>query len=150
MTDIKSKDARSRNMAAIKGKNTKPEQFICHELFKRGYRYRKNVNYIEGHPDIFLRKYDTAIFVHGCFWHRHDNCKYAYIPKTRTEYWLKKFEANKKRDQQVQAILMSEGIKCLVVWECTVKKMTKDNEKNEAVMKKVISFLGSTELFLEL
>ena len=78
MTDIKSKDSRSRNMAAIKGKNTKPEQFICCELFKRGYRYRKNVNYIEGHPDLFLRKYNTAIFVHGCFWHRHDNCKYAY------------------------------------------------------------------------
>ena len=150
MTDIKSVAARSRNMAAIKGKNTKPEQYICHELFKKGYRYRKNVNYIEGHPDLYLRKYNTAIFVHGCFWHRHSGCRYAYTPKSRVEFWQHKFDANIKRDIQVQEKLRTKEIKCLVIWECTVNKMIRDENEYQGIMRIICSFLESEELFLEL
>ena len=150
MTDIKSKDDRSRNMAAIKGKNTKPEQYICHELFSRGYRYRKNVSYIEGHPDIFLRKYNTAIFVHGCFWHHHDGCKYAYNPKTRVQFWLDKFDKNIKRDLFVQDKLLEEKVKCLVIWECTVNKMKRDIDYNKQTMDKIVNFLNSEKMKFEL
>lgn len=81
MTDIKSPEERSRNMAAIRSKDTKPEVYLRKLLFAQGYRYRKNYKKIPGHPDIYLPKYRTAIFVHGCFWHRHQGCKYAYMPK---------------------------------------------------------------------
>ena len=85
--DIKSAEDRSRNMAAIRSKDTKPEIFFRKLLFANGFRYRKNVNYVPGHPDLYLAKYHTAIFVHGCFWHRHKGCKYAYMPKSRQEFW---------------------------------------------------------------
>ena len=81
MADIKSPEDRSRNMAAIRNKDTKPEIYLRNLLFAEGYRYRKNYAKIPGHPDIYLPKYKTAIFVHGCFWHRHQGCKYAYMPK---------------------------------------------------------------------
>jgi DNA mismatch endonuclease (patch repair protein) len=136
-------------MAAIKGKDTKPEQYIRHELFSRGYRYRKNVNYIEGHPDLFLRKYNTAIFVHGCFWHRHENCKYAYMPKSRVDFWQKKFNDNQERDRFVQAKLKNEGIKCLLIWECTVKKMRKDESYRDRVLDEIESFLKSDKTFAQ-
>ena len=149
MADRISKEQRSQNMAAIKGKDTKPELFIRHELFFRGYRYRKNVNYIYGHPDLFLRKYDTAIFVHGCFWHRHEGCKYSYTPKTRTDYWERKFEANVNRDRQVIEKLKSDNIKCLIIWECTVRKMKRDMQYKEMILHQVESFLLSEELYAE-
>lgn len=149
MTDRISKEKRSKNMSAIKCKDTKPEQYIRHELFARGYRYRKNVNYVEGHPDLFLRKYNTAIFVHGCFWHRHRNCKYAYMPKSRVEYWQNKFENNIRRDTQVVENLKREGIKVLIIWECTVKKMMKEEAFHSQILDNVESFLRSSKLFVE-
>jgi len=149
MTDVHTSETRSFNMSRIKSKNTKPEQFICHELFKRGYRYRKNANYIEGHPDLFLRKYNTAIFIHGCFWHRHNTCKYAYMPKSRVEFWQKKFDSNQKRDRYVQNKLQDEGIRCLIVWECTVKKMRKDKSYRDLIINRIEMFLKSDELFAE-
>lgn len=149
MTDRISPEKRSQNMAAIKGKGTKPEQYICRQLFNRGLRYRKNVNYIEGHPDIFLRKYNTAIFIHGCFWHRHEGCKYAYTPKTREEFWKKKFDYNKKRDQFVKKRLKKEGIKCLVIWECTIKKMQKDEAFRDSILEETMIFLNSKKPFAE-
>ena len=82
---------RSQNMARIKSKNTKPEIYIRKLLYKMGYRYRVNYSQLPGTPDIFILKYNTAIFVNGCFWHRHKNCKIATFPKTHTEYWEKKF-----------------------------------------------------------
>lgn len=94
MTDIKTPAERSKNMAAIKGKNTKPEVFLRKQLFTAGYRYRNNSSLAPGHPDIWLRKYNTAIFVHGCFWHRHSGCKLCYMPKSRVEFWEKKFTDN--------------------------------------------------------
>ena len=139
--DIKSPEERSRNMAAIRSKDTRPEIYFRKLLFAQGYRYSLNSKKIPGHPDIYLRKYNTAIFIHGCFWHRHSGCKYAYMPKSRVEFWQKKFEANVKRDYIVRMELQNKEIKCLIVGECTVKKMIKnigDCERYLQMVKKVL------------
>ena len=150
MTDIKTPAERSKNMAAIRSANTKPEQYICRELFSLGYRYRKNAKYVSGTPDLFLRKYNTAIFVHGCYWHRHSGCKYAYIPKSHTDFWQKKFIKNIQRDAIVKQSLQLQGVKCLIVWECTVKKMMRDPSTNTDIMDRIAEFFKSKELYLEL
>lgn len=150
MSDIKSKEARSKNMAAIRSKETKPEIYFRKLLFARGFRYRKNVNYIVGHPDIYLAKYHTAIFVHGCFWHRHIGCKYAYIPKSRVDFWQKKFGSNVARDQLVRETLRAKNVKCLIVWECTINKMKKSATLASEIIDEVVLFLKSDAMFLEL
>lgn len=148
--DIKSPEERSKNMAAIRSKNTKPEIYFRKLLFAQGYRYSLNSKTVPGHPDIYLRKYNTAIFVHGCFWHRHPNCKYAYMPKSRAEFWQNKFEANIKRDYVVRMELQDRDIKCLIVWECTVKQMIKNYENSALYLEMVETFLKAKDLFLEL
>ena len=148
--DIKSPEERSRNMAAIRSKDTKPEIYFRKLLFSHGYRYSLNSKKIPGHPDIYLRKYNTAIFIHGCFWHRHSGCKYAYIPKSRVEFWQKKFEANIKRDYIVKMELQEKGMKCLIVWECTVKRMKRDQEDCDKYLKIVERFLESNQSLLEI
>lgn len=148
--DIKSPEERSKNMAAIRSKNTKPEIYFRKLLFAQGYRYSLNSKKVPGHPDIYLRKYNTAVFVHGCFWHRHSGCQYAYMPKSRVEFWQKKFEANVKRDYVVRMELQDKEIKCLIVWECTVKQMTKEYKTCERYLKLTERFLKTNELFLEL
>lgn len=148
--DIKSPEERSKNMAAIRSKNTKPEIYFRKLLFAHGYRYSLNSEKVPGHPDIYLRKYNTAIFIHGCYWHRHPDCQYAYMPKSRVEFWQKKFEANIKRDYVVKMELQDSGVKCLLVWECTVKKMAKSPETCERYLKMAESFLKTNDLFLEL
>ncbi|MBS5469768.1 MAG: DNA mismatch endonuclease Vsr [Clostridium sp.] len=148
--DIKSPEERSRNMAAIRSKNTKPEIYFRKLLFAQGYRYSLNSKKIPGHPDIYLRKYNTAIFIHGCFWHRHSGCKYAYMPKSRVEFWQKKFEANVKRDYIVRMELQDKGIKCLIVWECTVKRMKIENKICQKYMTEVENFFETDEMFMEL
>ena len=137
-------------MSAIRGRNTKPELLIRQWLFAQGYRYRLNVKYIPGHPDLFFRKYNTAIFVNGCFWHRHSNCKYAYTPKSNTEFWFKKFDDNIRRDDEVRKLLESQNIKHLVIWECTVKKMTKNVDYRCEILGEIERFFTSTDLYLEL
>lgn len=148
--DIVTIEQRSKNMAAIHSRNTKPEIYFRKALFALGYRYSLNSNKILGHPDIYLKKYNTAIFVHGCFWHRHPGCKYAYMPKSRVEFWQKKFDTNIKRDGIVKKELSDKGIKCLVVWECTIKSMQKDRLTQEKYLSNVKEFLNSKELFKEL
>ena len=148
--DIKSPEERSRNMAAIRSKDTRPEIYFRKLLFAQGYRYSLNSKKIPGHPDIYLRKYNTAIFIHGCFWHRHSGCKYAYMPKSRVEYWQKKFKANVNRDYIVRMELQDKGIKCLVVWECTVKKMKRNSVNCEKYLKETEDFLENDEMFLEI
>ena len=148
--DIKSSEERSRNMSAIHSKNTRPEIYFRKLLFARGYRYSLNSDKIPGHPDLFLRKYNTAIFIHGCFWHRHPGCRYAYMPKSRVDFWKKKFEANVKRDYVVRMELQDKGIKCLIVWECTVKKMKKNVEDYEKNLKIVQNFLEGNQVLLEI
>ncbi len=148
--DIKSSEERSRNMEAIRSKDTKPEIFFRKLLFSRGFRYRKNVSYICGHPDLYLAKYHTAIFIHGCFWHRHRGCKYSYSPKSRQDYWNNKFDRNIARDDTVKKELAGKRIKCMIVWECTIKTMAKSAEATDLAIKECIQFLNSDQLYLEI
>lgn len=150
MTDVHTPAQRSKNMAAIKGKNTNPEVYLRKLLFAEGYRYSIANKRIPGHPDMFLRKYNTAIFVHGCFWHRHENCKYASSPKSNVEFWEKKFSANIKRDATVKKQLFDKKTKCLIVWECTIRHMKKDEVYKANVLNEIESFLTSEVLFREI
>lgn len=113
-------EQRHRCMAAIKGKNTKPEIVVRKFLFSRGFRYRLHHHRLPGHPDIVLRKYKTVIFVNGCFWHGHD-CKYYALPKSNVEFWRNKIKRNKDRDVEDQKKLFSMGWHIIVVWECQLK-----------------------------
>ena len=148
--DIVTPEQRSKNMAAIRSKDTKPEVYFRKLLFAKGYRYSLNSKTVPGHPDIYLRKYNTAVFIHGCFWHRHEGCKFAYMPKSRIEFWQNKFEANRKRDSVVRNELHEKGIKCLVVWECSIKKMGKSELIGSEYIKQIEAFLESKELYREI
>ena len=149
MTDIKSPEERSRNMAAIRSKDTKPEVYLRKLLFAQGYRYRKNYKKIPGHPDIYLPKYRTAIFVHGCFWHRHRGCKYAYVPKSNIEFWKKKFQDNIERDVEVKSELGKMGIKEVIVWECTVKEMKRNERRKAYCLRKIKWIINEGTMYLE-
>ena len=140
MADTKSPEERSKNMSAIKRADTKPEKYIRNLLFSSGYRYRLQTNVVPAHPDLWLRKYNTAVFIHGCFWHRHRCCKYAYIPKSRIEFWEEKIKKNELRDQIVQAQLAAHGIKCLIIWECTIKKVQKKTGNREQLLADIENF----------
>ena len=114
-------EQRSRNMSAIKSKNTKPEIAVRKLLHSMGYRFRLHRKDLPGSPDIVLPKYKTVIFVHGCFWHRHENCKYASTPKTRREFWENKFKSNVKRDKEIQEKIKNLDWRSVVIWECEIK-----------------------------
>lgn len=150
MADIVSKEKRSENMSAIRSKDTKPEVYLRKKLFAHGLRYRKNYPAVFGHPDMYFAKFDTAVFVNGCYWHRHQGCKYSYTPKSRVDFWNAKFESNIKRDCRVREVLLSQRIKCLVVWECTVKSMIKDTSFETDIIKEIISFFQSDDMYREL
>ncbi|MDF1815967.1 MAG: very short patch repair endonuclease [Verrucomicrobiales bacterium] len=125
MADHLTPERRSWNMSRIPNKNTKPELIVRSILHQMGYRFTVNGpknKKLPGKPDIVLPKYKTVIFVHGCFWHRHKNCKETTTPKTRTEWWLEKFEGNVQRDRKNQALLRKQGWKVCVIWECQTKK----------------------------
>ena len=111
-------------MAAIKSKDTKPEIAVRKLLHSLGYRFRLHREDLPGSPDIVLPKYKTVIFVHGCFWHRHENCKYATTPKTRVEFWENKFKANVKRDLEIQEKIKNIGWQSLVIWECDTRNIS--------------------------
>ena len=119
--DVHSREARSYNMSRIRGKNTKPEELVRKHLFSLGFRYRKNDKRYPGTPDIVLPKYNTAIFVNGCFWHGHNGCKYFVIPKSNTEFWQAKIAANIARDDKKIAQLRSMNWNVITVWECELK-----------------------------
>ena len=121
MTDILNKEKRSWNMSRIRSGNTKPEIAVRRTLHVLGYRFRLHRKDLPGKPDIVLPKYKTVIFVHGCFWHRHENCRYSYNPKSRTEFWQDKFAANIERDKRSAADLKMLGWRQLVIWECETR-----------------------------
>lgn len=125
---------RSAHMAKIKGSNTKPEIHVRKVLFGLGYRYTLHGRGLPGSPDIVFPARKKVIFVHGCFWHRHDGCKLATTPKTRVTFWREKFKANVRRDGLVVAALRNSGWKPLVLWQCELKSL--DLEK------KLCDFLG--------
>lgn len=122
MADRITKEHRSWNMSRIRSGDTKPERLVRSLLHRAGYRFRIRVNALPGRPDIVLPKYRTAIFVHGCFWHRHAECRYAYTPKSRTNFWEEKFKATVERDRKKTDELRSVGWRVIVVWECELKK----------------------------
>ena len=119
--DTISKEHRSWNMSRIQGKNTKPEIVVRKLLHSMGYRFRLHRKDLPGKPDIVLPKYKTVIFVNGCFWHRHEGCKYAYHPKSRIEFWENKFKGTILRDQNAYIELEKLGWKVVVMWECEIK-----------------------------
>ncbi len=150
MADIVSPEKRSRNMSAIHSKNTRPEVYLRKLLFVQGYRYRIADGSVPGHPDIFLRKYNTAVFINGCFWHRHPGCQYAYMPKSRVDFWQKKFDDNVRRDAAVKKELLERGIKCLIIWECTIKRMMKNVDVEDNILQQCTEFLCVKDMLLEL
>ncbi|MDR0910198.1 MAG: very short patch repair endonuclease [Spirochaetaceae bacterium] len=120
--DKLTKEQRSWNMSRIKSKDTLPEMLVRHALWHMGYRYRLYYKKLPGKPDIVMPKYKTVIFVHGCFWHRHENCKEASRPKSNSEYWENKIGRNVERDKKNIDMLEQLGWKVIVIWECQIDK----------------------------
>ncbi len=120
--DRMTKEQRSRCMAAIHGKNTRPEMLVRRFLFAQGFRYRVNDARLPGHPDIVLRKYRTIVFINGCFWHGHEGCKGFVLPKSHPDFWKNKIERNRKRDEEELRLLAEMGWRCITIWECELKK----------------------------
>ncbi len=118
MVDIVSRATRSQMMAANRRRDTKPEMMVRRDLHKYGYRFRLDVRKLPGSPDIVLPRHSVAILVHGCFWHQHAGCPLASIPKTRTEFWKKKFRRNAERDKKAVDSLLALGWRVGIVWEC--------------------------------
>ncbi|MET3535856.1 very short patch repair endonuclease [Chryseobacterium limigenitum] len=140
--DKHSKEVRSFNMSQVKSKDTKPEILVRKFLFSKGLRYRLYDKKLSGKPDIVLPKYKTVIFIQGCFWHGHENCKYASIPKTRTEFWLNKIEGNIKRDKSSIQKLIDEDWNVLQVFTCELKKDKREQTLNN-VLKNIESQFNS-------
>lgn len=150
MADIVSPEQRSRNMSAIRSKDTKPEVYFRKLLFAEGFRYRIQEKTVPGKPDLFLRKFNVAIFVNGCFWHRHKDCKNAYMPKSRIEFWEKKFSDNLRRDATVKEKLQDQGIRQLIIWECTIKSMKRSDTVRLQIIDEVKAFFRGEPQYLEL
>ena len=121
MADVHSKEIRSYNMSRIKAKDTKPELLVRKFLFSQGLRYRLHDKKLPGKPDLMFPKYKAVLFIHGCFWHGHEGCKYYVVPKTRTDWWLAKIKGNQKKDTDSITRLQQAGWKVIVVWECELK-----------------------------
>lgn len=111
-------------MSRIRAKDTKPELIVRKILFKNGYRYRLHSNRVVGRPDIIFEKRKKIIFVHGCFWHRHANCKHSSLPKTNKSFWNRKFDDNVRRDKYVREQLLEIGYELMVIWECQTKNIS--------------------------
>lgn len=146
MTDIVDQQTRSRMMSGIRGKNTKPELALRRALHARGFRFRLHSGKVHGRPDLVLPKYRAVVFVHGCFWHRHEGCRYATIPATRPEFWRAKFDANTARDSAIRTRLLEDGWRVATVWECALRKL----EQVEATTESLSIWLRAEELQIEI
>ena len=124
---------RSVLMAKVKGSGTKPEESVRKALFREGFRYRKNVARLPGKPDIVLAKYKAIVFVHGCFWHQHENCPESALPQTRQEYWTPKLRKNAERDQWNAERLKENGWRVFIVWECELRPRLFQNTMNQLI-----------------
>jgi DNA mismatch endonuclease (patch repair protein) len=131
MTDVHSKEIRSFNMSQIKGRDTKPEILVRKFLFSNGLRYRTYSKNLPGKPDIVLPKYNSVVFIHGCFWHGHENCKLFVVPKTRTEWWLNKINGNIRNDSEKIKSLESNGWKVFVIWGCELTAWKREKTLQE-------------------
>lgn len=119
-------EQRHKTMAAIRSKNTRPELIVRHYLWRAGFRYRLNNPRLPGHPDLVLRRYRTCIFVNGCFWHGHEDCRFFRMPTTNAEFWEAKIHRNQQRDRQEQQRLAEMGWHCITVWECQLKPAVRE------------------------
>lgn len=133
---------RSRNMSAIRSKNTRPEMVVRKALHSLGFRYRLHVKDLAGKPDLVLKKYHLAVFIHGCFWHRHQHCFYTSTPATRKEFWQQKFIQNQQRDRLNQQKLLNNGWRVLIVWECGLRSPS-------PCFNDLVSIIQSTEQLIE-
>jgi len=131
MADRLTREQRSWNLSRIRSKDTSPEMTVRHTLHSMGYRFRLNRRDLPGSPDIVLPKHQIVIFVHGCYWHRHECRNGKVVPKTRTDFWINKFDENKRRDRRVAACLRREGWRVVTIWEC----QTIDTDKLQARLK---------------
>lgn len=136
--DTLTPEQRSLNMSRIHGRDTKPEVIVRKYLFAKGLRYRKNDKRFPGHPDIVFPKYKTVIFVHGCFWHGHEGCRYFRIPSSNVEFWEVKIRRNRERDKKDAAELEKLGWKVITVWECRIRRKADRAEALEEIYRKVI------------
>ena len=134
MADDRSPSERSLNMSRIRSRDTTPELRVRSLLHRAGYRYRLHVKQMPGKPDIVMPRHHTAIFVNGCFWHRHPNCRYATTPKTNVDYWKQKFERNIARDQITYSRLTNDGWTVIVIWEC----QTRDKERLATLIQEIM------------
>jgi len=140
MTDIVDKSTRSRMMAGIRGKDTRPEMVVRRALHARGFRYRLNVRSLPGTPDLVLPKRRAVVFIHGCYWHRHEGCRYATTPATNTEFWTSKFAANVARDARNVRDLRGAGWRIGIIWECALRP-----DHREDAIAGIADFLGGDE-----
>ena len=147
MVDRISPEQRSDLMSRIRGTNTQPELQIRHALFRRGYRYRLHRRDLPGNPDLVFPKFQAVIFVHGCFWHKH-NCKLFRMPKTRTDYWSAKFEQNQLRDRKFSSALREQGWRCLTIWECALRGTNSIGV--DRICDQVESWLNSEDTLMEI
>ena len=131
---------RSALMARIRARDTEPEMYVRRLLHRQGYRFRLYARDLPGRPDIVFRSRRKAIFIHGCFWHHHEGCKQATVPKTRTAFWTKKFEANRKRDAASVSALEEMGWKAIVVWECETTASASDD-----LLHRLVDFLDQEQ-----
>jgi DNA mismatch endonuclease (patch repair protein) len=146
MKDRLSKAERSRHMARIGGKDTQPELCLRRALHRMGMRYRLHKRDLAGRPDLVFAKFHATVFVHGCFWHRHQGCVLAYDPKTRTAFWARKFAQNTERDQQQRRSLLSSGWRVGVVWECGLRSVA---NRGKAI-RDVVDWLRSDRTYAEI
>lgn len=144
MVDKHSKEIRSYNMSRIGSQNTKPETMVRKFLFSKGLRFRKNDKRYPGHPDILLPRYKAAVFINGCFWHCHEGCLDFVLPKSNQGYWVPKLEKNRNRDEENYAVLKKEGWNVFIVWECELKKASKDERLEQLYLE--ITKLGKKEV----
>ena len=141
MSDVMTPEQRSRCMAAVKGKDTKPEMIVRKYLFSRGLRFRVQVRKLPGTPDIVLSKYKTVIFVNGCFWHGHEDCKYFRLPKSNFEFWKEKIERNIERDRESMQALLDLRWKVIRVWECELR----NKANREDTLNKIYTNITSSD-----
>lgn len=146
MTDIVPRSTRSKIMRSIRGRDTRPELILRKTLHAQGFRYRLHRRIAGARPDMILPKWHAVIMVHGCFWHRHPNCKFAYSPRSRIPFWERKFRENVARDERDVALLRAAGWRVLIVWECGLR----DRNTRESVLARATKWLRSRSMQLEL
>lgn len=134
MTDTVTRQTRSKMMSRIRSTETFPERFVRSYLHRRGFRFRKNVAHLPGRPDIVLKRYSAAVFVHGCFWHQHAKCRDGRLPTSSTEYWTPKLKRTQERDSDHRKCLQNAGWRVFVIWECEI---------NEAGLRALVDGIGS-------